>query len=82
MQMAPRVLLVPGVEAGRAGGWQDSHATGFVQSSTAPACSIRLPLQTTRKTCWGLQPDPISPNPSWGGFTARWGGPGLCPGET
>lgn len=58
MQMAPRVLLVPGDKGVRKRGWQDSC---FIQSSTAPACSIHLPLQTTRKTLWGLQPDLGSP---------------------
>lgn len=29
----------------REGGWLDSCATGFVQSSTTPACSICLPFK-------------------------------------
>lgn len=46
-------------------------------------CMQRLsPSSNRRKTHWGLQPNPSSPTPSWDGITARWGGSGLCPGET
>lgn len=42
----------------REGGWLDSCATGFVQSSTTPACSICLPFQTTERPAQVSSPIP------------------------
>lgn len=56
--MAPRVLLVLGDKVVRKRGWQDNHATGFVQSSTASISLFKPPEKPSRVSSLTPAPQP------------------------